>query len=157
MQSIRKAQKKDIPRVMELLSQVEMVHHEIRPDIFKWQASKYSSQELLRIFADESTPVFVAVDEDDSVAGYAFCKVTECKNHPLLVNRKTVYIDDLCVDGACRGRHIGSALYDFVRDFARQIGAQSVTLNVWEGNEKAKEFYRRKGLRVQRYYLEENL
>ena len=154
---IRKAQQKDIPRITELLLQVEMVHHAIRPDIFKWRVSKYSSEELLHIFADESTPVFVAVDEKDRVAGYAFCRITEYKNHPLLVNRKTVYIDDLCVDETQRGTGIGSALYDYVKTYAKEIGAHSVTLNVWEGNEKAKDFYRKKGLKVQRYYLEENL
>ena len=31
---IRKAEVKDIPRMMALLSQVDLVHHEGRPDLF---------------------------------------------------------------------------------------------------------------------------
>ena len=31
---------------------------------------------------------------------------------------KTLYIDDLCVDEAVRGMHIGSLLYEYVLDYA---------------------------------------
>ena len=32
--TIRKAQEKDIPRIIELLGQILQIHAEIRPDIF---------------------------------------------------------------------------------------------------------------------------
>lgn len=153
---IRKAEKRDIPAVSNLLLQVAAVHHNIRPDIFKPAAVKYSESELEKIFADEKTPVFVSVDSSGKVQGYAFCIINEREN-ALLEKNKTVYIDDLCVDELCRGEHIGSALYDFVKDFAGHIGAHSITLNVWEGNENAKAFYHAKGMRVQRYCMEEKL
>ncbi len=46
---------------------------------------------------------------------------------------KTLYIDDLCVDSNARGRHIGTTLFDYVMDFAKQTGCYTVTLNVWGG------------------------
>ena len=66
-----------------------------------------------------------------------------------------MYIDDLCVDEACRGKHIGTALYAYVKDFAKSIGADSLTLNVWEGNDSAKAFYEHLGMSVQRTTMED--
>ena len=110
---IRKAQAKDTAKILELLTQVNLVHHDIRPDIFKGSATKYSEGELQAIFADEKTPVFVFTDEADTVQGYAFCIFYEWDN-ALLQKRKSVYIDDLCVDEKCRGKRIGTALYTYV-------------------------------------------
>ena len=43
---VRRAEKRDIPRVLELLTQVCMVHHNGRPDIFKADSQKYHAEEL---------------------------------------------------------------------------------------------------------------
>ena len=51
---IRKAEKSDIPRILELLVQVDMVHHEGRPDLFKGPATKYDKGELEDIIENES-------------------------------------------------------------------------------------------------------
>ena len=44
---IRKANKNDIPGVISLLFQVNAVHHEIRPDLFKGNTVKYKEKEHL--------------------------------------------------------------------------------------------------------------
>ncbi|MBE6818256.1 MAG: GNAT family N-acetyltransferase [Ruminococcaceae bacterium] len=157
MSTIRNAQKKDIPKILELLLQVDMVHHRIRPDIFKGPVTKYTDADLETILADESTPVFVSTDASDCVEGYAFCVIKEHRGDQLLEDGKEVYLDDLCVDAACRGKHIGTALYEYVKTFARQIGARRITLNVWEGNDSALAFYRKQGMAVQKTTMEEEL
>ena len=60
---------------------------------------------------------------------------------------KTLYIDDLCVDETERGQHIGKQLYDYTKEYAKQIGCNNLTLNVWEGNDSARAFYDRQGLK----------
>ena len=149
---IRKASKNDIPRVIELLHQVNMVHHVIRPDLFKPHTTKYSEQELEAMLNDSSKPIFVY--DDGTVWGYAFCQISEVSHHSLLQDIKTMYVDDICVDEDARGRHIGSAIYDYVRDYARSIGCNNMTLNVWEGNEPALCFYRKMGMQVQKTTME---
>ena len=157
MNKIRKAQKKDIEKILKLLVQVNMVHHGIRPDIFKGPATKYSAEDLGKIIKNENTPVFVSVNESDETEGYAFCIIKEVQGDILLEDYKTVYIDDLCVDESKRGKHIGSALYEYVKNFAFDIGAQSITLNVWSGNNSAQRFYEKLGMSVQRRIMEEKL
>ena len=72
---IRRACKRDLDGVHNLLSQVLAVHAEGRPDLFRAGTRKYTDEELLGIFADDARPVFVAVDEDGRVLGHAFCEV----------------------------------------------------------------------------------
>ncbi len=149
---IRKANKEDIHRIIDLLHQVNMVHHKIRPDLFKPHTTKYSEQELESILTDNNTPVFVY--DDEVVLGYAFCQITEHKNDLLLQDTKTLYIDDICVDEKARGKHVGKALYEYVRDYARSIECNNITLNVWEGNDPALHFYRNMGMQVQKTTME---
>ena len=149
---IRKAEKKDIPGIIALLHQVNMVHYELRPDLFKPHTTKYNEQELESLLQDPSKPVFVY--DDGGVLGYAFCQLTEVKDHGLLQDAKTLYIDDICVDEQARGRHVGSALYEHVLNFAGSIGCHNITLNVWEGNYPALSFYRKMGMQVQKTTME---
>ena len=149
---IRKANKGDIQRIIELLHQVNMVHHVIRPDLFKPNTTKYNEQELESLLNDISKPVFIL--DDGEVQGYAFCQITEVKDDQLLEDVKTLYIDDICVDEKARGRHVGKALYEYVRDYARSIGCNNITLNVWEGNEPALRFYQSMGMQVRKTTME---
>ena len=149
---VRKACKDDISSIIRLLHQVNMVHHVIRPDLFKPHTTKYDEQELEALLDDDTKPVFVY--DDGQVLGHAFCQLTEVSGHKLLCDVKTLYIDDICVDEAARGRHVGKALYEFVRDYARSIGCHNITLNVWEGNDAAFCFYKSMGMQVQKTGME---
>lgn len=150
---IRKANKNDIGSIIELLHQVNMVHHEIRPDLFKSYTTKYNEQELEALLDNDSNPIFVY--DDGEVLGHAFCQITDVKSHKLLQDAKTLYIDDICVDEKARGKHVGKALYEFVRDYAKSIGCYNMTLNVWEGNDPALSFYKNMGMKVQKTGMEE--
>lgn len=149
---IRRAEEKDIEGLIELLYQVDAVHHGIRPDLFKGNTPKYSEQDLKAILTDEDKPIFVY--DEGKVLGHAFCQVSEVRDHRLLQDIKTLYIDDICVDETARGKHIGQALYEFVRDYASLIGCYNITLNVWEGNDAAFSFYKSMGMQVQKTGME---
>ena len=150
---IRKANAADIPALLRLLSQVLEVHHEKRPDIFKSGSVKYTKSQLLPILESERTPVFVA-DEGGEVLGYCFCIFKEEKDSNIFVDKKTLYIDDLCVDSAHRHKHIGKSLYDYALELARREGCHDLTLNVWAQNTDAVRFYEGLGLTPQKIGME---
>ena len=154
---IRKAEITDIDRINCLLYQVAKIHAEGRPDIFKTETKKYTDEQLISIINDPQTPVFVAVDDDNTVYGYAFCICQEVKDNTLLCDRRTLYIDDLCVDEVCRGKSVGTLLYNHVTEYAKENGFDAITLNVWCLNESALGFYRKLGLSPLKYVMEERL
>lgn len=146
---IERATEKDIEGINNLLGQVLEVHHKGRPDIFKSDSRKYKEKELIEIIKDENSPIFLYKNEDNEVLGHAFCIFKEHKNHNVLKDIKTLYIDDICVEENSRGQRIGKALYDYVVDFARKNKCYNITLNVWAFNEEAIRFYENCGLKAQ--------
>ena len=157
MRKVRKALRKDIPRILELLVQVDMVHHTGRPDLFRGPATKYSAAELERILENEETPVFVWVDEKDIPQGHAFCIMKQVVGDSVLTDVRTLYIDDICVDESMRKQKIGEALYQYVLDYAREQQCYNVTLNVWTCNPGAMKFYETMGMVPQKIGMEKIL
>ncbi|SFV00278.1 GNAT family N-acetyltransferase [Butyrivibrio sp. INlla21] len=133
---VRKATIKDIPTILELLSQVLEVHARIKPDYFVSGHTKYSVAELEDILDDESKRVYVA-DVSDAVVGYAFCELKEMPDKPFVEHFKYMYIDDLCVDSNFRGKDVAQKIFEYVKDEAKTFGCRDITLNVWEGNDRA--------------------
>ena len=151
---VRRAQITDIPAILGLLEQVDLVHHAGRPDLFKGPATKYSAAELEVLLRDDSRPVFVYADENGAVRGHAFCMMQQHVNDPVLTDIRTLYIDDICVDAAARRQHIGRQLYDAVLACARERGCYNVTLNVWACNPSAQAFYESCGMKPQKIGME---
>lgn len=150
---IRRAEKKDIERISDLLSQIDLVHHKGRPDIFKI-GRKYNEEQLTELISDDERPILVWTDEDDRVQGYAFCIFQQHIDDNVLTDIKTLYIDDLCVDENMRGRHIGKDLYAAAVQLAKDSGCYNLTLNVWSCNGSAMRFYESCGLVPQKVGME---
>ena len=125
---IRKAHAGDLPTVNRLLEQVLKLHHDGRPDLFPPTGKKYTD----------------------------FCELQVPHSHNLNPI-KTLYIDDLCVDESCRGRHVGQALFAYAKAFAAAEGCHNITLHVWEKNPAARAFYEAQGLTVQYTSMEMTL
>ncbi|MBQ4397809.1 MAG: GNAT family N-acetyltransferase [Clostridia bacterium] len=153
---IRRAKQSDIPAISGLLRQVCNVHHHGRPDLFQPDGTKYTAEQLADLIADDSRPIFVAVDSNE-VTGYAFCMFKQHLNDTCVTDIRTLYIDDLCVDENRRGQHIGRQLYEYVLQFAKESGCYNVTLNVWCCNPGAMQFYERCGLVPQKIGMEKIL
>ena len=154
---VRRACEKDLAGVHELLNQVLAVHAAGRPDIFRAGTRKYTDAELLAMFEDDAHPVFVAVDDDGTVLGHAFCELQDYRQSNSWQPIMSLYIDDICVDEKSRGQHVGTALYQHVIDFAREKGCHNVTLNVWECNPGARAFYDAMGMTPLKTCLEQVL
>ncbi len=150
---IRFATPMDVPGIIDLLRQVGQVHHKGRPDIFRADAQKYAPSQVLALLDKSETPIFVAVEEG-KVLGYCFCQIKTYYRDSVIADHSTCYIDDLCVDEACRGKHVGAALYETAVKYARQRKCYSVTLNVWSCNESAMGFYEKLGLKPQKIGME---
>lgn len=147
MLTVRRATNKDADKIMDLLEQVLLVHHDIRPDLFRDNGYKYTKEELLSMLPDDKAPIFVCVDEEDNVLGHAFCMIKEILGRPHHYDYRYLYIDDICVDKDKRRMNVGRLLYEQCVSFAKEQQLSSIRLNVWEGNGNAQKFYENMGMK----------
>ena len=144
---IRFAIDADTPGIHSLLSQ----------DIFRSGTCKYTDEQIHELIADEERPLFVAVAEDAApgeLLAYAICKIEDFGGSNNSQPIRMLYIDDFVVDETARGRHVGTELFEHVKDWAREQGFYNVTLNVWECNPGARAFYEAMGMKVQKTVME---
>lgn len=159
---VRPLEAQDVAKVMDLLEQVNLVHYNGRPDIFKHD-TKFSEEDVKNIFVGNiDKPVFVCVEVgpggEEQVLGHAFCEVQENLGNSVVKAKRTLYIDDICVDEKTRGAGVGRMLYNHVLDYAKADGDfDNITLNVWSFNEPAYNFYLSMGLTPQRVIMEKTL
>ncbi len=150
---VRRAQERDIPKILDLLLQVLNIHAEGRPDLFIPNTTKYTVDELKVMIRDDNAPIFVA-DEDGEVLGYAFTVIQRRLHNNNMTDIKTLFIDDLCVDENTRGKHVGRQLFDYVKEYARAEDVYHITLNVWSFNDPAIGFYEKVGLKPMETVME---
>ena len=155
---IRQALEKDIEKIGKLMYQIHKIHSDSRPDLFVVGARKLSDDELKNLILDyEMRPIFVYTDDNDEILGYIMCQYEDTDGKNALVDRKVLYIDDFCVDESARGQQIGTKLYNFVTEVAKNNGCQSITLDVWNFNEGAKKFYEKIGFKPLKILMERKL
>ena len=150
---IRRAEIADIPHILRLLRQVCNVHQDIRPEIFRRDGVKYTENDLKALLTDENRPVWCAV-EGENFLGYCFCQWEEYQGSTVMIDRRELYIDDLCVDEVCRGQGVATALYRHVTAAAKAAGAAFITLNVWTGNDSAMRFYEKMGMKPRKITMD---
>lgn len=153
MTNIRKAATRDIPALLKMLAEINRLHYEGRPDLFR-PGQKYNAAELDVLLRDPQHLTLVADDGEGGVAGYAICQVQDHRNNHVLAPVRTLYLDDLCVEDGRRGGGIGRKLMEAVKAEAKQMGCHNLTLNVWECNPKAQHFYETCGMKPMKTCME---
>lgn len=151
---IRRAEPKDAPRISALLKQVLEVHAAVRPDMYRSGTQKYSEADVLNLLDNPDCVLFVETDGNDRAIGYTICFAQTVKDDGIVVGRRELYIDDLCVDETERRTGAGGRLFAHVKAYARENGFDWITLNVWNDNVNALAFYRRMGLKERKTILE---
>lgn len=152
---IRLAIKEDASAIIELLGEVLAVHNKIRSDIFKPIGSKYNIEEIEKIINSPLTPIYVYI-EDGKVVGHLMCIIKDNAETGNRYPYKEMYIDDLCIKEEYRSKGIGKALYNYIKEYAKENKFDAITLNCWEGND-AKSFYEHLGLKPRNTIFEEKL
>ena len=150
---IRKAEIKDIDEILYLLSDVLELHARIRPDIFESGHTKYTKEELIAKLSEENFHVYVG-EISNKVVAYAMCVIELPKFTHTMKQVKTMYIDDIEVNPNYRGQGLGRELFDYLKEEAKRLNCYNITLNEWEGNDGAKKFYEKLGMKPQKTTLE---
>ena len=153
---VRFAEEKDLPRVNELRKQVNELHFNGRPDIFKPGFCQELQERVYEMYRNEDSDVIV-VERDGVICGMAGVEYLNMQESPYSRERKIYHVVEFGVDTAFRRRGVGRELMAFIRDDAMAKGFTRIELDMWTFNEGALRFYEAVGFRTFRRFMEWNL
>ncbi len=149
----RLAAERDLERVNELRRQVNDLHVQGKPDVFKPGFSKELQDHLYTIWRDPEQNIVVC-ERAGTVVGFAVLHHIFKPENPFMRERDFLDIDEFCVDEASRRQGAATEMIDFIRGFAKEKGFHRIELNMWEFNQGALAFYEAAGFTTYRRYME---
>lgn len=150
---IRFAKEDELERINVLRKQVNDLHVEGKPDVFKPGFNEELQNYVYYIFKDPEQRIVVA-DKDGEICGFAILHHIYKPENPFMKVRDFLDIDEFCVDEKHRREGIATALVEFIKNFAKEQGYHRLELNMWEFNQDALAFYEAAGFETFRRYME---
>ena len=144
---VRKATNDDYSALCELFDEIDALHRDNLPRIFREPSGAAREQEYLGLLANENTAFFVAT-VDEKLVGFLQAVVRDAPAMPVFVPRRYVIVDSVAVRSGYKHHGIGSILMEEAQEWALANGATSIELNVYEFNESAIAFYEKLGYRT---------
>lgn len=146
---IRQAQQTDEPQLRDLYEVGDDYHWEALPTLFRTANDPIAARDILGKLAGPDGTLLVA-EETGCLVGLAAARLVEIgANDALYLPRRYVYVDDMVVLPDFRGRGIGQSLLAAVEVWAKEQGAETLELTVFEFNEGARRLYERSGFVTQ--------
>lgn len=142
---IRKAALNDSLLLSALCMDVQQLHAQSHPDLFKTpQSSDFAVSFFEKLFLEDSIYIYIA-EEDGQALGYVFFKVVERNETPFLFARRHLLIDQISVRPQAQGRGVGKALLQQVEVAASELGIPRIQLGSWDFNTSAHGFFQQMG------------
>ena len=150
MMLIRKAVEDDYEAVLRIMNQVQDMHVEWRPDIYKHTDELIPQAGYL---AAQAGDVFYVAEEEGKVIGVMGLDYRHVET-PSHVTRDVVFIDSMAVDEPYRGRGAGHAFFAKVKEIAVERHADGIELQVNARNRQAYDMYVKYGFREKSINME---
>jgi GNAT superfamily N-acetyltransferase len=142
---IRKAIATDSRLLSSLCVEVQRLHAEHHPEIFKMpQSDDFAVIFFDEILADPASRIFIA-EEDGSAIGYIHCKLFERPESPLTYVNRFLQIEAIAVQTVAQRQGIGAALMLQAEELAQEIGVIKIQLSSWDFNTDAHTFFEKYG------------
>ena len=138
---IRLAKKSDYESVIKIMSQVQDMHVEWRPDIYKHNDNLIPQEVFEKII--ENDTFYVAVNQD-SVVGVLEIVYRHVES-PSHVTRDFIFVDTMAIDENYRGMGIGHKMFDFLKQIKAEKNLDGIELQVNAKNSVAYEMYKKYG------------
>jgi len=150
---VRFAKESELDRVNELRKQVNDIHVEGKPDVFK-PGFGQELREFIKVIWNDPEQEIVVAEDDGVICGFAVLHHINKPENPFMKERDFIDIDEFCVDKDHRRKGAASEMVSFIKKFAREKGFKRIELNMWEFNQDALAFYEAVGFKTFRRYME---
>lgn len=150
---VRYAKREELEAVNKIREQVNELHVNGRPDIFREDGWQFIEPFLYKRFDEENSGVIVAAI-GEKIAGFAVVQSIVKSESPFNKALKYLHIEELGVDENYRHKGIATAIINFAKEEAKEKGFNRLVLDMWEFNEGALAFYENVGFKTFRRYME---
>lgn len=137
---IRSANVSDYNSVELIMKEVQQLHIDWRPDIYKPADPVYSKEYFEKLVAEQR----LLVAEEGSVVGllsFMYRHVESDKQ----ITRNVIFVDDLAVKQEYRGQGIGSQLLEVIKNKVKSEHLDGLELQVNARNTAARKMYEKLG------------
>lgn len=138
---VRRAQIEDYDAIEIIMKQVQQMHIEWRPDLYK-MGSVVLPYEMYEAAVAEGT--FIVAEMNNNVVGFLAYELRHIENDNQ-VGRNVLFIDSMGVDEAFRGKGIGHLLFEYVKNLKQNRKIDKIELQVNAKNVRAREMYEKCG------------
>ena len=150
---VRFAKENELGRVNELRKQVNDIHVEGKPEVFK-PGFGQELRDFVNVIWNDPEQEIVVAEDDGVICGFAVLHHINKPENPFMKERDFIDIDEFCVDKDHRRKGAASEMVSFIKKFAREKGFKRIELNMWEFNQNALAFYEAAGFKTFRRYME---
>lgn len=140
---IREAEYKDIDALAEIFRQLHERHVEIAPESYKMPLDYYFRGRLEAFFADDD--ITILVSENATIDGFVVIRFFDTDSAEK-VGRRVCYVECFAVEKTRRRQGIGTALFGYIKEYAKNCGCDCVRLGAAAVNTEALKFYEKMGL-----------
>ena len=148
---IRYAEEKDYNQVEKIMQQVQKMHTEWRPDVYK-NAEVLLPFDMYMDYVNNQELVVATLDSGE-VVGILIYVTRNISGGPM-ISRKVMFIDSMGVDEQYRGQGIGHKLFAFARNICEEQDYDGLELQVNAKNIAAKKMYEKYGFTEKSYNME---
>jgi GNAT superfamily N-acetyltransferase len=143
---LRTAKKEDCPRLLELVNELavyEKMPEEVTVTLEEFEDAGFGEKPVWKAFV---------VEEDGIILGFAlyYIRYSTWKGCRM-------YLEDLIVTEAARGKGIGKLLFDQLIAEAKELGFSGMTWQVLDWNEPALNFYKKYEANIEAGWLNGSL
>ena len=153
MIEIRKAARKDARILSALNFNVQKIHADAYPKLFKQPdnecfAVRFMEQRLL-----DPSNLFYIANLDGTDIGYIYAKMIERPENPLMYSWKTIYIEHISINKPYQRMGYGQKLLEKIYQLAIENGIETIALDIWTFNKQSQSFFGKQGFDSYNYQL----
>ena len=148
---IRLGKVEDIEQVNKIRKQVNDLHVEGEPKIFKGFVKEIA--DYINEFINADDKQLLVCEVDGIICGYAMLEFAIKPETVYRFEQRFVDVHELGVLIGQQSKGYGKMLIDKIEQIAKQQGYPRIELNMWSFNKNALKFYERVGFETYRRYL----
>ena len=138
---VRLPRLQDYERVSQIMDQVQQLHVEWRPDVYKPASPLITMDMFEAILKDEN---WYVAEADGVVVGILELMKRHVES-PAQVTKDVLFISTMAIDEKYRGKGIGHLFFEKVKRLKQEKGYDTIELQVNAKNRLAYEMYRKYG------------